>query len=537
MNGFAQNAAVFFQRLSLSQKAGLSAVVLGAVAMLAAVAFWASRPDYALLFANLSSTDAGKVVETLQADRIKYQIRDGGSAVFVPRQDVYELRLRFAGEGLISDGPAGYELFDAGTLGMTDFMQKLNLKRALEGELARTISSIRQVDIARVHLVIPERSPFRASQTQPSASVVLKLAGNNRLGQDQIEGITALVAGAVEGLDPTQVTVLDTRGTMLSSPSRAAGENLETSNQLKHQRAIEQHLTEKSQSLLDQMLGPGNSVVRVAANVDFSRSIAERDIIDPESATVVSEERLEEQGGPDVASSSIRNFEMSRTRERLERSVGDVSYLTVSVILNYKRDRNGGVVEEPTFIPYDPSELQDIEAVVRNAVGFNTNRGDQITTHQTRFDTSVDERIATEIRDQRRHEQLQLILRYGLMILALGAAVWLLLSATRRVSRAVAAGDPVLLTQAPPRQQISQNQSKQKAQLRPKGVTAELDVPDDDDLVLVDDVYTSKLSPEAKARLKAKHVMFEEIKNQVLAHPEDTADLFRSWIAQDNSRN
>jgi flagellar M-ring protein FliF len=533
MNGFVDNAGAFLQRLTLGQKASLAGVLLGAIAILAAVAFWASRPDYALLFASLSSTDAGKVVETLQSERVKYQLRDSGTAIFVPRQDVYELRLRFAGEGMVSDGPAGYELFDAGTLGMTDFMQKLNLKRALEGELARTISSIRQVDIARVHLVIPERSPFRASQTQPSASVVLKLAGNQRLGQDHIEGITALVAGAVEGLDPSQVTVLDTRGTMLSSPSRAAGENLETSNQLRHQRAIEQHLTEKTQSLLDQMLGPGNSVVRVSATVDFSRSIAERDIIDPESATVISEERLEEQGGMDVATSSVRNFEMSRTRERLERSVGDVSYLTVSVILNYKRDRNGVVVDEPTYIPYEPAELQDIEAVIRNAVGFNIQRGDQITTHQTLFDTSVDERIASDIREQRRHEQLQLFFRYGLMLLALGVAVWLILSATRRVSRAVAS-DSMILAQG------AKGGGRQlpRGAARGDGATAELEMPDDDDdLVLVDDVYTSKLSPEAKARLKAKHVMFEEIKNQVLANPEDTADLFRSWIAQDTNRN
>jgi flagellar M-ring protein FliF len=529
MNGFIQTAGEFLQRLNPAQKAGLAAVVLGAATILAAVAFWASRPDYALLFANLSSTDAGKVVETLQSERVKYQLRDGGTAVFVPRQDVYELRLRFAGEGVISDGPTGYELFDSGTLGMTDFMQKLNLKRALEGELARTISSIRQVDIARVHLVMPERSAFREAQTQPSASVVLKLAGNTRIGQDQIEGITSLVAGAVEGLDPSQVTVLDTRGTMLSNPARIAGERLETSNQLKHQRAIEQHLTEKTQSLLDQMLGPGNSVVRVAASLDFTRSIAERDIIDPESATIVSEERLEEQGPGDAASSSIRNFEMSRTRERSEKSVGDISYLTVSVILNYKRDRNGNLVEEPVYLPYDTGEIQNIEAVVRNAVGFNMNRGDQITLHQTRFDTSVDERIASEIRDQRRHEQIQLFLRYGLMLLALGAAVWLILSATRRVTAAVENGNPALLAEKKPGRQLP---GQPQRAVQP---TTQLEA-DDDDLVLVDDIYTSKLSPEARARLKAKHVMFEEIKTHVVANPEETADLFRSWMAQDGAQ-
>ena len=278
MNGFTQNIAEFLKGLTLGQKGALAAVVIGAVALLSAVAYWANKPDYALLFGSLGPEDANRVVETLQSERVKYQIRDAGSSIYVPRQDVYELRLRFAGQGVVSDGPVGYELFDGGTVGMTDFMQKLNLKRALEGELARTISSVRQVDIARVHLVIPERSPFRETQAAPTASVVLQLSGSARLSGEQIEGITALVSGAVEGLDPAQVTVLDTRGNMLSNPARAEGDTAETSNQLKQQRAIEQHLTEKGQSMLDQILGPGNSLVRVAASLDFSREISERDL-------------------------------------------------------------------------------------------------------------------------------------------------------------------------------------------------------------------------------------------------------------------
>ena len=531
MNGFTQNIAEFLKGLTLGQKGALAAVVIGAVALLSAVAYWANKPDYALLFGSLGPEDANRVVETLQSERVKYQIRDAGSSIYVPRQDVYELRLRFAGQGVVSDGPVGYELFDGGTVGMTDFMQKLNLKRALEGELARTISSVRQVDIARVHLVIPERSPFRETQAAPTASVVLQLSGSARLSGEQIEGITALVSGAVEGLDPAQVTVLDTRGNMLSNPARAEGDTAETSNQLKQQRAIEQHLTEKGQSMLDQILGPGNSLVRVAASLDFSREISERDLIDPESATVVSEERLDEEGGFDMgasASSSIRNYEISRTRERSEKSVGGVSYLTVSVILNYKKTE--GDDGEVIFTPYSDTEISEIEALVRNAVGFNPTRGDQVTTHQTRFDTSVDQRIADDIREQRRREQLELYLRYGLMLLAIGVAVWLILSATRRVTKAVESGRPILLKDRMRPGELSGD----GAPSQPSLVGADNDE-EDDEYVLVDDVYTSKLSPEAKARLKAKHVMFEELKSQVLAHPEEAADIFRSWLVENNN--
>ncbi|MFW5973429.1 MAG: flagellar basal-body MS-ring/collar protein FliF [Bacteroidota bacterium] len=531
MSGFTDNLGAFFKGLTLGQKSALAAVIIGAVTLLAVVALWANRPDYALLFANLSSSDASKIVESLQSDGVRYQLRDSGTSVYVPRQDVYELRLRFAGEGVVSDGPVGYELFDGGTLGMTDFMQKLNLRRALEGELARTISAIRQVEIARVHLVIPERSPFRETQTQASASVVLKTTGTTRLSAEQIEGITSLVAGAVEGMDASQVTVLDARGNMLSNPSRVQGDQLETSNQLRHQRAIETHLTEKGQTMLDQMLGPGNALVRVSAALDFTRSISERDLIDPESATIVSEERLDEQGAEDAAAtSSVRNFEMSRTRERSEKSVGDVSYLTVSVILNYKRQP--GEDDAPVQqVPYEAAEIQEIEALVRNAVGFNTARGDQITTHQTRFDTSFDERLANEMVEQRREERMQLLLRYGLMLLAILAAVWLILSATRRVTKAVEGRQTIMLDEPLRARPVEGRRQKKTDPSRLE------EADEEEEFMLVDDVYTSKLSPEAKARLKAKHVMFEEIKSQVVAHPEDTAELFRSWMAEDVSKS
>ncbi|MEX0599702.1 MAG: flagellar basal-body MS-ring/collar protein FliF, partial [Rhodothermales bacterium] len=251
MNPFFQNVQAFLRRLSPGQKLSLGLVVVGGVGIIGAIAFWAGQPNYALLFGNLEPGDANQVVEALQADGVKYEIKNNGTAVYVPRDDVYELRLRFAGDGLVSDGPLGYELFDRGTLGMTDFMQKLNLKRALEGELSRTITNVRQVDVARVHLVMPERSPFRETQVEPTASVVLKLAGSSRLTSEQIDGITQLVAGAVEGLAPADVTVLDTRGNMLSNPNQGDADAISSSTQLEYQRSVEKHLTDKGQSMLD----------------------------------------------------------------------------------------------------------------------------------------------------------------------------------------------------------------------------------------------------------------------------------------------
>ncbi len=171
--------------------------------------------------------------------------------------------------GVVTDGPAGYELFDTGTLGMTDFMQRLNVKRALEGELSRTISSIRQIERARVHLVLPERSPFRDQQAAPSASVVLAVRGS--LSAEQVVGVTALVAGAVEGMSPNEVTVLDEAGRMLAGPGAAGAESGLSTAQVRMRQEVETYLAGAGQSMLDEMLGPGRAVVRVAADLDLAR--------------------------------------------------------------------------------------------------------------------------------------------------------------------------------------------------------------------------------------------------------------------------
>jgi flagellar M-ring protein FliF len=537
MNPFLLNAQQFLRRLSLGQKLALSVVLLGGIGIFAGIAFWAGRPDYALLFGNLDPEDASKVVEALQADAVKYEIKSNGSAVYVPRDDVYELRLRFAGEGLVTDGPVGYELFDRGTLGMTDFMQKLNLKRALEGELARTITNVRQVEVARVHLVMPERSPFRESQVEPTASVVLKLGGGARLSPEQIEGITQLVAGAVEGLSPGEVTVLDTRGSLLSNPSRGDADAIASSTQLEYQRAVEDHLTEKGQSMLDQMVGPGNAIVRVSANLDFSRKVSESNLIDPESATVIAEENMDQNAGDDVAASSIRNYELSRTVQRSESASGQISDLTVSVILN---DRRFTLGQEPANTDaegvnadaaadaqgYTEGDLMEVESLVKNAVGFQPDRGDRFAIHQTSFDTSVDQRIASELRTQEQEWQLQIYLRYGLMALALLAAVWLLRSAARKVT--VDGSEGVYLGKALASGGAREAHKGEAQRLRPHE-----DEEGENDVVMVDDFYTSKLSQEAKARLKAKHLMFEEIKKTVNEQPDSTADLLRNWMTED----
>lgn len=523
MSTFLQDFQAFVARLSVGQRVATGAVILGSILLLIGIARWAGQPDYALLFGRLEPAAADQVVEALRDQGTPYQLREGGSAIYVPRSEVYELRLHFAGQGVVSDGPAGYELFDQGTLGMTDFMQKLNFKRALEGELARTISSIRQVEASRVHLVMPERSPFRKTQAQPSASVVVQQAGAARLTEAQVEGIGVLVAGAVEGLAPSDVTVLDTRGALLSRPDAGNLGVAGSSEQLRAQRAVEAHMAEKGQSMLDQVLGPGNAIVRVAATLDFDRAATERELIDPESATVVSEERLDEEGRAQNANSSVRNFEVSRTKERLEKSVGGISYLTISVILNQKVVPTSETTAEPSPIFYSERDVENVEALVKNAVGFNLARGDRFAIHQTRFDTGTEGQVMTEMEVQRWQDQLHLYLRYGLMLLALLLTAWLGSRVVRSLARQTSGGNLV----GPGRGSVSAALLAEGRRGEALGVGQKA--------LPGEDVYASKLSPEARAHLAERHFAFEEARQRVLENPERVAKLVRSWLNEDAS--
>lgn len=528
MDTFFTSAKAFWERLTTQQRMALIGVVAGSILLLSVVGYWSSRPEMTLLFGRLGPTDANTVIETLQTDGVPYELRENGTAVYVPKERVYELRLQFAAQGLGSDSQAGYELFDAGTLGMTDFMQRLNLKRALEGELARTIASVRQIETARVHLVIPERSAFQEQQEQPTASVVVQTLGGQRLSSEQVDGITSLVAGAVEGLQPENVTVLDVRGNLLSNPDRRDEDTQMTTAQLRMQRSIEQHLTESGQSMLDRVLGPGNAIVRVSANIDFSRAVQERDLIDPESSTIISEERLQEEGAAGGnANSVVRNFELSRTRERMERGIGDVRYISVSVIVNQKAvPAADGTVAEP--VAYSEEELRQIEALVQNAVGFRPDRGDTFALHQTRFDTSADDEALAAMREVEQRERLALYLRYGIVALALLVVVWLIRSVTQRFlsPKSPLKVDARSLTPA----QLAASSVGPDGKLL-TGVDGAED--EEEDMVMIDDIYSSKLSPEAKARLKARHLVYEEIKDHVKQKPEEAADLIRSWLVGD----
>ncbi len=392
------------------------------VAVLLVVGVWGHRPDMITLYANLNPADAGQVIEQLKTGRIAYQLEDGGTRILVPAGVVHETRIKLASAGLPQGGGVGFELFDRASFGATDFVQKLNYQRALQGELARTIGQIREVQQARVHIVMPQPSVFSDRERPTTASVVIGLRPGTRLSQEQVRGIIHLVSGSVEGLQADHVTVIDSAGRMLSQRTdRALGAG--TASQLDYQTTVETELMRRVQGMLDEVLGVSKASVRVSAQVEFSHGERTEERVDP-NTVVKSEQRSSESskgtsarpsglvgtasnvGAPPGNASGTTSsnetakeqesiqYEVGRVVERRTLVAGEVKRLSVAVLVDppYKLTAGPDGTEQKTPIPRHKEELEKIRTIVMRAVGFNAARGDEVEVAELAFDTSAGER-------------------------------------------------------------------------------------------------------------------------------------------------
>ena len=241
---------------SLARKLSLIGATAVSVLLFSLIIMQSQVADYSLLFANLPSRDAASVVEWLKGHKVPYRLEDGGRDILVPADKVYEARLELAGSGL-SEGGVGFEIFDKQSFGMTDFAQKVNYRRALQGELVRTITSLAPVEAARIHLALPEKRLFRNQQQAATAAVIIKLSSGRSLKDSQLQGIIHLVAGSVEGLESENVTVVDSTGKALSKSRSDEMAGPTSPGMLNYQQTMEQRLEIRAQSLLDRALGGG----------------------------------------------------------------------------------------------------------------------------------------------------------------------------------------------------------------------------------------------------------------------------------------
>ncbi len=408
--------------LGWGQRAALLGVLGASAVAFLVVGVWGQRPDFTTLYANLNPGDAGQVVEQLKASKTPYRLDNNGTRILVPAGVVYETRIKLATAGLPQGGGVGFELFDRPSFGATDFVQKLNYQRALQGELARTIGQIREVQHARVHVVLPQPSVFSDRERATTASVVVSLRPGARLSPEQVRGIVHLVSGSVEGLQADNVTVIDSAGRMLSQRTdRSLG--VGTASQLEYQAAVENELMRRVQGMLDEVLGAGKASVRVSAQVEFSHGERTEERVDP-NTVVRSEQRSSETsknnstrpagvvgvtaniGTPQPATpGSTSNSETTKEQESVQYEVGkvverrtlvagEVKRLSVAVLVDPPYTVTSGTngTEQKVPVPRAKAELDKIRASVMRAVGFNAARGDEVDVAELVFDTSVVER-------------------------------------------------------------------------------------------------------------------------------------------------
>jgi len=395
----------YWGKTTMSQRvliAGLAATVVVTFFMLI---FWLNKPDYRVLYSRLYPEDASTVVTMLQKEGVKYELSDNGGTIKVPADKVYDLRLKVAGEGKVHGQGIGFEIFDDVKVGQTDFVQRINYQRALQGELARTISEFPQVERARVHLVLPHKSLFVEEKASPTASVVLKLRQGEKLKPEEMSGIVNLVSMAVEGLDPNHITVADTKGNLVYIP---AENDAQASTQQEQRRNIEHALESRIEQMLMPLYGPGRVIAKVNADLDFSRKTIHKQEFDPSSAVVRSEQRSEEsqQGDANLQSGSgepnfrgdgpgdaiskqnatretrTTNYEINKIEQEIIAPVGELDRLTVAVIVDgdYTQvmDAQGEPTGEFTFVAKNAAELERVRALVSNAVGIDDIRGDSL---------------------------------------------------------------------------------------------------------------------------------------------------------------
>ena len=426
-----------FFRLTNVQKVVLLVGVAAAVAVAVAFVSWARMPDYKVLFSNVTDRDGGAIISALQQINVPYRMSEGGGAILVPSDRVYESRLRLAQQGLPRGGSIGFELLENQRIGTSQFVEQVNFQRALEGELARTVQALGSVQGARVHLAIPRPSVFVRDQQKPSASVLVSLFPGRTLDPAQLAGITHLVASSVPELAPSAVTIVDQAGNLLTqSPgAREANAGLDA-GQLKYLQAVEQNFVRRIEAILTPIVGPGNVRAQVTAELDFStvEQTAETYKANPSPEQAIRSQQTVETLGdnprdasgvpgalsnqppgsataplnapakgaakgapaePPSPGSSHReattNYELDKTITHTRAEVGAVRRLSAAVVVNHRREVKEGK-SEATALP--EAEIAQLNNLVRQAIGFNEKRGDTVNLVNAAFNEA--ERVEVE---------------------------------------------------------------------------------------------------------------------------------------------
>jgi len=424
-NQLANPAAGFGARLAAlpaKSRISLGVGIAALIAVLAAITLWSSQGDYKVLYANLSDKDGGAIIAQLSQMNVPYRYTEGGSAILVPAAQVHDLRLKLASQGLPKGSVVGYELMDGARFGQTQFQERLTFQRGLEGELTRSITSMPSVQNARVHLALPNQNGFFREQQKPSASVMLTLYPGRTLDRAQVAGIVHLISSSVPEMNPKAVSVLDQTGSLLSGASDTTSGGGLDAQQLQYVNQIEASYNKRILDILEPVVGRDNLRAQVTADIDFSQTESTSEEFKPNqgtnaTASVRSTQSSEQSGSngsgatgipgatsnqPPVAATApltgasqalqtaqgggagqssssrnaVTNYEVDKTVKVTRNATGSVKRLNAAVVVNHRSvtDAKG----KTTSVPLTPEEIEKLNTLVRESIGFKQERGDSV---------------------------------------------------------------------------------------------------------------------------------------------------------------
>jgi flagellar M-ring protein FliF len=451
LNQITQNFVDFYQSLDNRRRVSLFGITAAIIIAMVFLVSWATKTQYKLLYSELNQQDSAKIQQILNNGNIDFQHKNGGKEIFVSEDQVDNMRLEIAKMGVDFNSTVGYEIFDKQAFGTTSFVQKINKQRALEGELMKTIKHIRGIKRARVHLSLPESSPFVSEKKPPSGSVVLDMERGSSLTKDEVKGIQNLVSASVDGMRFKDVVIIDSKGTKLTEN---IGDSMaqDTANRLALESKVNRQYEQQVESILKRVVGEGKVIAKVNAKMDFTEAFETKTTYDNENTAVVSEvankqnlqgSRPSPQGIPGARSNlpgekpqpgipetrnnvdkslTTRNYNVPKTITKSKKPTAQMERLSVAVMVDGKRvpvlDKDGEVVLNEDGLPvtkYEPwtdAEISNFKAIIASAIGIQEVRGDTIVIKNMEFATEDLSEAEAILRQRENREIIKNLTKY-----------------------------------------------------------------------------------------------------------------------------
>ena len=430
----AKQLGEIWKQLGTSQRISVLAATFVLIAGLSTIAFWSSRTEYGLLYGRMADGESAKVIAALDDAKVPYKVGAGGSSILVPSDKVYAMRMQLANKGIPRGDGVGFEIFDKPNFGISDFVQRANYVRAVQGELSRTIGQLDEIESARVMIVLPENRLLLDKDKYATASVFVRVRGNSQLPTQSINSIRFLVANSVEGLKPNHVTVVDNLGNVLSENTDNDSLTGLTSTQLTARRNLEQYLGKKAQDLLEKVLGPGQAIVRVSADINYDTISKTEEKFDPDGQVIRQQTKNDDSvdsttssaGGSPVGisantstetnsaagSSPVNNSKTRKVTSTVDYEIGKTTSSTVQAAGGIKRiaaavtvaSRMEGTGTERKVVNRTPEEVEKLRRVVSNAIGVDATRGDTISLEELAFNDQFAIGVSQEMEKQQKHD-------------------------------------------------------------------------------------------------------------------------------------